>query len=302
MKILSATLLLHFLMISVLSAQLSRPGIDQQRTSADQRNNVSNAAAPNEASPTANNAAGNEKALTEVYKVGVGDILDIRLLNSANNRSTLFTVMPGGYIDIPVAGGATAVGGLTLHEIQALISGELKRRAVQNNGPVSVGVRQYVSHPVMVNGLVSNPGVRFLRRESVPLYVVLAEAQLRNDAGRVSIMRGATSQVLELKDPASLNVVVQAGDVITLTARPQDFYYLGGRINYPGQKPFEPGVTLLQAILAAGGTRGNESTVEVSREGTAGRLVTTKFNLKAIKSGIVEDPKLQAGDRIEVIR
>jgi protein involved in polysaccharide export with SLBB domain len=255
-----------------------------------------------EASVAVNNVDPNEKPLTEIYKVGVGDILDIRFLNSTNNRSTLFTVMPGGYIDVPVAGGATAVGGLTLDEIQTRISSELNRRAVQNNGPVSVGVRQYVSHSVMVTGLVSNPGVRFLRRESVPLYVVLAEAQLRNDAGRVSILRRATNQVLELKDPASLNVVVQSGDVITLTARLQEFYYLGGRINYPGQKPFEHGVTLLQAILGAGGTRGNESTVEVSREGTTGRLVTTKFNLKAIKSGIVEDPKLQAGDRIEVIR
>ena len=289
-------------MISVASAQLSRPGINQQRATAEQRNNVSTTATPNRASPTANDASANETPLTEIYKVGVGDILDIRFLNSTNNRSTLFTVMPGGYIDLPVAGGATAVGGLTLEEIQALISSELKRRAVQTNGPLSVGVRQYVSHSVMVTGLVSNPGVRFLRRESVPLYVVLAEAQLRNDAGRVSILRGSTSQVLELKDPASLNVVGQSGDVITLTARPQEFYYLGGRINYPGQKPFEHGVTLLQAILAAGGTRGNESTVEVSREGTTGRLVTTKFNLKAIKSGIVEDPKLQAGDRIEVIR
>jgi len=256
----------------------------------------------NETAATDNNAAANEKPLTEIYKVGVGDILDIRFLNATANRSTLFTVMPGGYIDLPVAGGATLVEGLTLDDIQLRISTELKRRAVQNNGPVSVGVRQYVSHSVMVTGLVSNPGVRFLRRESVPLYVVLAEAQLRNDAGRVSILRGATHRVLELKDPASLNVVVQSGDVITLTARPQDFYYLGGRINYPGQKPFESGVTLLQAILAAGGTRGNETNVEVSREGTTGRLVTTKFNLKAIKSGTVEDPKLRAGDRIEVIR
>jgi len=258
--------------------------------------------ARNEIAVTANNGAASEKPLTEIYKVGVGDILDIRFLNSTENRSTLFTVMPGGYIDLPVAGGATSVEGLTLDEIQLRISAELKRRAVQNNGPVSVGVRQYVSHSVMVTGLVSNPGVRFLRRESVPLYVVLAEAQLRNDAGRVSVLRGVTNQVFELRDPANLNVVVQSGDVITLTARPQEFYYLGGRINYPGQKPFETGVTLLQAILAAGGTRGNESTVELSREGTSGRLATTKFNLKAIKSGTEEDLRLRAGDRIEVIR
>ncbi len=54
---------------------------------------------------------------------------------------------------------------------------------------MSVGVRQYLSHSVTVTGLVVHPGTRFLRREQVPLYVVLAESQLRNDGGRVVIMR-----------------------------------------------------------------------------------------------------------------
>ena len=241
-------------------------------------------------------------SLTEIYRVGVGDVLDIRLLNSNSNRSTLFTVMPGGFIEVPVAGGAMAVAGLTLDEIQSRISGELRRRAVEKNSAVSVGIRQYVSHSVMVTGLVGNPGIRFLRRESVPLYVVLAEAQLRNDAGRVSILRGTSTQMLDLSDPATLNVIVQPGDVITLAGRPQEFYYIGGRINYSGQRPFQAGITLLQAILAAGGTRANENKAEISREGANGRLVTTKFSIKAIKAGTVEDPKLQAGDRIEIIR
>jgi len=39
--------------------------------------------------------------------------------------------------------------------------------------------------------------------------------------------------------------------------------------------------------------------VELSREGSDLRLVTTKFNLKEIKSGKIQDPKLQPGDRIE---
>ena len=54
-----------------------------------------------------------EPLLTEIYRVGVGDVLDIRLLNSPTNRSTLFTVMPGGAIDLPMAGGAIKVAGLT---------------------------------------------------------------------------------------------------------------------------------------------------------------------------------------------
>ena len=37
-------------------------------------------------------------------------------------------------------------------------------------------------------------------------------------------------------------------------------------------------------------------------EGTDGRLVTIRFDLKEIKSGNLEDPKLLAGDRIEVGR
>jgi hypothetical protein len=153
----------------------------------------------------------------------------------------------------------------------------------------------------MVTGLVVNPGTRFLRREAVPLYVVLSESQLRNDAGRVVIMRGGTNrEPLELSDPQTLNVTVESGDVITVSNKPQEFYYIGGRVNFPGQKSFQPGITLLQAILAAGGATRQENRVEISRAGADGRLVTNLYRLKDIKAGTVEDPKLQPGDRIEI--
>ena len=242
-----------------------------------------------------------EPLLTEIYRVGLGDVLDIRLINSPNNKSTLFTVMPSGAIDFPVLGGAVRVGGLTTEEIQVRIAAELKRRAVEENAQVSVGVRQYASHSVMVNGLVVNPGTRYLRREAVPLYVVLAESQLRNDAGRVVIMRGGSSgQPLDLSDPQTLNLIVQSGDIITVSNKPDEFYYIGGRINYPGQKVFQPGITLLQAILAAGGVPLKENRVELSRAGADGKLTTIRYRIKDIKGGTVEDPKLQPGDRIEV--
>ena len=242
-----------------------------------------------------------ERSATEIYRVGVGDVLDIRLLNSANSKSTLFTVAAGGIIDLPIAGGSISVAGLTPDEIQNIISVELKRRAVDEKARVSVGVRQYVSHSVMVTGLVVNPGTRFLRREMVPLYVVLAESQLRNDGGRVVILRdGLPGQPHDLSDPSTLNLTVQSGDVITVTSHPQEFYYIGGRINYPGQKVFQAGITLLQALLAAGGTGKQDNRVEISREGADGRLVTIAYTIKQIKSGAIQDPKLQPGDRIEV--
>jgi len=259
--------------------------------------------APIKASVTDSPAAPASQPLTQIYRVGTGDILDIRLLNSANNRSTLFTVMDDGAIDLPIAGGTLTVAGMTAEEIQNVIGTELKRRAVEEKAQVSVSVRQYLSHSITVTGLVIHPGTRFLRREMVPLYVVLAESQLRNDGARVVIMRGGTpGEPHDLSDPATLNLNVQSGDIITISNRPEEFYYIGGRVNYPGQKQFQAGITLLQAILAAGGTTRQESDVEISREGAGGKLVTSRYNLKQIKSGTVQDPKLAAGDRIEVAK
>ena len=257
---------------------------------------------PIKASVNDSSAAPNpERQLTEIYRVGIGDVLDIRLPNSTNNRSTLFTVVEDGVIDLPIAGGIVPVAGLTAEEIQNTISAELKRRAIEENSKVSVGVRQYLSHSVTVTGLVNMPGTRFLRRERVPLYVVLSEAQVRNDGERLVILRrGIQGPTHDLSDTETLNLTVQAGDVITVTSRPQEFYYIGGRVSYPGQKVFQTGVTLLQALLASGGTAKSDNKVELSREGSDGRLVTTQFTIKQIKSGAVADPKLQAGDRIEV--
>jgi len=292
--------------VSAEGARLSTPTTNQGLSNSETSKEAANKPRPDGRadSPAIESASkvavSDQRPLTDIYRVGVGDVLDIHLFKSATSRSTLFTVIGGGYIDLPVAGGPISVSGLTPEEIQTRIAIELKRRAVEDGAQVVVGIRQYVSHTVVITGLVNTPGTKILRREAVPLYVILAETQLRSDAGRVVIMRAGTpGQVLDLSDPSTLNTNVIAGDVISVSGRPQEFYYIGGRINYPGQKTFQPGITLLQAILAAGGlSRQSGSTVEVSREGAEGRLITTKFNIKEIKSGKTEDPKLQPGDRV----
>src|SRR5207247_5396124 len=108
--------------------------------------------------------------------------------------------------------------------------------------PLSVGVRQYASHTAIITGLVGIPGTKILRRETVPLFVILAEAQPRLDAARATIMRGGgPAATVDLGDAAALNFLVHPGDGINLTSRPPDFYYIAGRINTPGQKNFQSG-------------------------------------------------------------
>jgi protein involved in polysaccharide export with SLBB domain len=154
----------------------------------------------------------------------------------------------------------------------------------------------------MITGLVASGGTKLLRREAIPLYVILAEAQSRLEAARANIMRANQPVItVDLTDPTSLGVLVRPGDIITITARPELYYYIAGRINNPGQKTFQQGITLLQSILAAGGLRSQtDASVEISREGSNGNLVTTHYTVREIKSGKTPDPRLQAGDRIEV--
>ncbi|HEX8181689.1 MAG TPA: polysaccharide biosynthesis/export family protein [Pyrinomonadaceae bacterium] len=244
---------------------------------------------------------------TSIYRVGVGDMLDIRLVNSTARDSTLYTILTGGLLDYPLAGDPVNVNGLTPDEIGARLSAELKRRGVYDRAQFRVTVRDFVSHTVMVSGLVDQPGHKVLRREAVPLYVVLAEALPRADAGRAVIISRAagTSRTVDLSDPAALNELVAAGDVINIQARPPEFFYIGGLVGAPGQKDFHAGITLTQAILASGGVArdaGNKVRVTVSRQGADGRLIATDFVLQEIEAGKVPDPPLKPGDRIEIGR
>ncbi|HVF26642.1 MAG TPA: tetratricopeptide repeat protein, partial [Pyrinomonadaceae bacterium] len=223
---------------------------------------------------TTTTAAAAPVALTDVYRVGLGDVLDIRLLNSPTSASTLYTVLAGGLIEYPLAGDPVVVAGMTTDEIAARISTELRRRAVHDNPQVIASVREYSSHAVIVSGLVAEPGSKIIRREAIPLYVVLADAQPRPEAGRVLVASHTTgtNYEIDLADTKALNALVHPGDVITVAARVPQFYFIGGQVNEPGQKSFHVGLTLTQAILASGGVlhTGSSSARAVGSVLTAG--------------------------------
>ncbi|HVF55194.1 MAG TPA: polysaccharide biosynthesis/export family protein [Pyrinomonadaceae bacterium] len=255
---------------------------------------------------TAASAATPAVSLTSLYRIGTGDVLDIRLLNQSDPRqSTLYTVMAGGVLEYPLLSDPLTVSGMTVEELAGQLIAELKHRAIYDKPQVRVSVRDYASHAVLVSGLVSDPGTKILRREAIPLYVVVAEAQAKPEAGRAVVVSHSTGQTtsVDLTDAAGMNLLVQPGDVVNVVARQREFFYIGGEIGAPGQKDFHPGMTLTQAVLASGGaTRPEASRIKVSRQGADGRLVFTEYNLSEIEEGRIPDPGLQPGDRIEVGR
>ena len=248
------------------------------------------------------NAAANEISLTKIYRVGPNDVLDIRISDSASPESTLFTVTPSGFIEHPLLAEPLKASGLTVEEIGARFESELKRRALVDKPKVSVGVRDYASHTILVSGLVKDSGTKILRREAIPLYVVVADAQPLPEAGRATVLRNESNETFEidLTETSDMNLLVRPGDVITLLPNTTQFVYIGGEVKVPGEKTYRRGLTLTQALIAAGGATSKAKEASIARDDGKGFLAVTRYKLKEIESGKAQDPLVKAGDRITI--
>jgi len=247
------------------------------------------------------NAAASELPLTKIYRVGPNDVLDIRI-NDGAAQSTLFTITAAGLLEHPMLSEPLAAGGLTTDEVSSRLESEIKRRALMENPKVSVGVRDYASHTILVSGLVKDSGTKILRREAIPLYVVVADAQPLPEAARVTVLRNESNQTfdVELTESSEMNLLVRPGDVITLHPSVTQFLYIGGEVKAPGEKTYRRGLTLTQAIIAAGGVTPKAKEARLGRDDGKGYLVVTRYKLKEIESGKVQDPAVKPGDRITI--
>ena len=246
-------------------------------------------------------------APTEIYRVGVSDVLFISLQNAPAKSSTYFTVLNDGSIDYPLGGGMISVNGLTVEEIEDLLRSKI---SLYENPQVAVKVREYASHPITVLGLVEKSGEKFIQREAVPLFIIKAEAIVHSSATEAFIRRAdSQTESIDITDAKADEILIFPGDIIEFkngaSNRKADsatqFYYIGGNIVSGGQKDLLDGLTLTQAILASGGLKKSSAkSVIIRRKNENGLLSPTVYNLKEIKNGKLPDPVLQAGDTVEI--
>ncbi len=279
-------------------AQVTSPG------SAETQVNTPTGELASVASPNSNTGEKPEEKsdLTAIYRVGAGDVLDVRLTDSTSNKSTLFTITPSGLLEHPSLPDPIPVAGLTVEEITIQLQAELQRRGLIENAKVWVGVRDYSSHAILVSGLVKEPGTKILRREAIPLYVVIADAQPLPEAGRLTLVRNQSNEFvsIELANAREMNRLVRPGDVITVHPHVVQFFYVSGEVKLPGEKTFRRGITLTQALMAAGGVTSKAKEARIARDRGDGYLILTPYKLKDIDSGKLRDPLLNPGDRITI--
>ncbi len=244
------------------------------------------------------------------YRVGAGDVLRVEAYNH-DEISGNFAVEVEGEISFPMLG-RVEVAGQTTSEIANHLE-ELLERDYYVDVQLQVEVEEYHSKPVTVLGEVARPGTYYLEGKT-SLHKILAEAGgLKPTAGqfvelrRVQVVDGVEQPFVRtfgtvpiLKGEAGRDIILQQGDVISVSAKEQ--FFITGEVAKPGQYDLTTGMTLMQAISHAGGQgKFASQTVEVHRTGDGDKEIFT-FDVSHIRKGKEPDPVIKAGDVLIIRR
>ena len=253
------------------------------------------------------------------YRIGPGDVLDIRIYNRPQLSRDGVRVEGNGMVRMPLIEGDIKAACLTEGELAKEISTRYAR--FYKNLQVDVFIKEYHSQQVAVIGAVNDQS-RFKLQRRVRLLELLTYAKGPSTrAGQtINIVHSSTSspckktdendsssvftsyklsEVLQ-GDPKS-NPYLEAGDIVTIPEADQ--IYVVGNVISPVTIPLREPITLTRAIAMAGGlkqdTRKDKIRVLRQEPGTSVRKEMT-VDLYAIEKKSSEDLALLPNDIIDV--
>jgi protein involved in polysaccharide export with SLBB domain len=218
------------------------------------------------------------------------------------------------------------VAGRTEQEVTELLRRRLEA-SVMHDPSVSVFVREYKSRIVGVIGAVATPGFHALSsrddtvldaltlggglsdKAALHLFFmpaaqdaapVVAAAAVLADPQRGDPIVIELSSLTEGGNPVYLGLPVRPGDVILVPERGE--VLVTGWVHEPGSHPISPRLTVLGAIVAAGGPRfaADKEEIELIRSDRDGRKLSQVFDLERLERGEQRDVPVLAGDVIDV--
>ena len=274
--------------------------------------------------PAATTVAANTRVIqpstadAERYRIGPGDVLDIRILNRPNLSREAVRVEGNGVIRMP----------LIDDEIQAACKteGELAKEIAEKytkfyrKPQVDVFIKEYHSRQVAVIGAV-NEQSRFELQRHIRLLELLTYAKGPSPkAGqtinvvhstRPSLCKAAPVDELDafssyrlsdtLRGDPKANPFLEAGDIITLPEADQ--IYVVGNVYTPITIPLKEPITLSTAIAMAGGLKqdSKKDKVRVVRQEPGSQMKKEMiFDLSAIEKKKAEDIALLPNDIVDV--
>jgi polysaccharide export outer membrane protein len=262
-------------------------------------------------------------ASDDQYRIGPGDVLDIRVFDYPQLSRDAVRVNGRGGIEMPLLEGEIQAACRTESELAQDIANRYLK--YQRNPQVEVFIKDYESQPVAVIGAVNTPGRFQLRRRVHLLELLTFAGGPAERAGRsIQVVHNAASLTCEksasqdtpvgtevtptsyslsatLRGDAKSNPYVQPGDIITLTDAEQ--IYVIGNVMRPSAIPLKEPMTVSRAIAIAGGTLRDKTSnrVRIVRQASASMSkIEIYVDLKAIDKHRAEDIALQANDIVDV--
>lgn len=253
------------------------------------------------------------------YRIGPGDMLDIRVFNRPQFSRDGVRVDSSGMIRMPLIDGEIRAACLTESELAA----EITRRYLEylRSPQVDVFIKEYNSQPVAVIGAVRLPSRFQLTRRVRLLELLTFAGGLADNAGRsVQVVHTGTGSSCDssnenaatsgldnyvlsatLKGDEKANPFLQPGDVISVPEAEQIFVV--GNVIRPSAIALKEQITITRAIAMSGGTLPDtkKDKVRIVRQ-TPGTVEKTEIfvDLGAIDKRLAPDVVLLAGDIVDV--
>lgn len=286
----------------------------------EQQESENPSAATATTSSTTSNASGvvSLAQSDERYRIGSGDVLDIRVFNRPQLSRESVRVDSSGMIQMPLIETDIRAACLSENELAAEIANLYKK--YQRNPYVNVFVKEYSSTPVAVMGAVEKPG-RFQLTRRVRLLELLAFAggPTEKAGGKIQVAHTGSISLCEAPDAISKNIFdfyslkdsmqggreanpyIQPGDIVSIPEADQA--YVVGNVFKPTAVQLKDPVTVSQAVAKAGGALRASKLNAVSIVRTApgnGAKTVIAVDLGAISKLRAPDILLQPDDIVRV--
>ena len=270
--------------------------------------------------PVQTNGSANKPSNDTRYRIGPGDVLEVRVARAPELSRDAVRVDQSGNIRMPMLENDIPAACLTEVELAQNIAKVYRK--YKNNPHVDVFVKEFQSQPVAVIGAVKAPAqfklqrqVRLLELISLvggptdaagqTIQIVHAEGALSCEPAAVSSTDAGALSTYKLEDTLlgtpEANPFVRPGDIVQVPQADQIFVL--GNVLKPSAIPLKEPITVSRAIAMAGGTTPNtkKDKIRIIRQspGSTQKQEIT-VNLGAIEKNRAEDVALLPNDVVHV--
>ncbi len=222
-----------------------------------------------------------QAATTAEYVLGPGDVIKVSVYQNPD-LLTEVRVSENGLVSFPLLG-SVKVGGLTVGQAEKQIADGLRTGNFVKQPQVSILVEIFRGNQASVLGNVNKPGRYPLETVDMRLSDLLATAGgIAQSGGDLIVLTGVRNgqrirQVIDLPDSfagakKNADPIIQNGDVVWVDRFP--IVYVYGEVQRPGNFRLERGMSVMQALAAAGGPslRGTDKGLRVHRRDDSGKV------------------------------